>query len=927
MTINFAMDKKTWQYIEEILDKTFELDEAEALHFIESEVHDELFKNEIIALLLAEKAAPDFLDSGIDGLLTSNQAIQNIADSFKNHHVEIDRYEISEEIGRGGMSVVYRAKRTDGEFEREVVIKIMQPFGIDREDRFRRLRDERQILASLNHPNIAKVFDGGVTPEGWPYMVMELVDGASFIDYCNDHNLNLIERLNLFTSVCRAVNYAHQNLILHRDLKPGNILVTNDGRVKLLDFGIAKLLDESGSAVPLTRTGIPLLTPEYAAPEQFQNEPPSTSIDVYSLGVILYELLAGARPFDLNNKSFFEITKIIREEEPVKPSVKSYIKKIPPSDLRGDLDTICLKALRKEPNERYGSVQELLDDITRYCSGLPVHARPATRSYRLKKFVGRHRTGAAASLVFLLFLFSFIALLIYQQSITSSERDRAVSLTEQLQAELDRSNTLRSFLVNLFSANMPDRPRDEIPSTEELLEIGVEKALNPESGSNAIRADMLTVIGSIYEPLNRLERAAELAEKAIELAESDTDKYRNQLIAAYRLHSKILLRQRDFIQSETSLFKAQELLAPDERTDENDLRLMLDLARIRMQHGEYDEAKKMLLPFVDQAKSGKNYSPALITRLLWDMGIAYNLTDELEKSLDIRTFLNTHTKNIHGTTNLNYIVSLANTALVQIKLGRFTDGEESLAEVFNLYDEIFEEKPSEYRGAALNTLARLQKYRGDFDEALVTARLSSEEWAAARELENLDEYVWLHYGQAQVLMASQNWKKAEAALSHARHLFQESETVMHGNLAWVEASLAQILCSGEEIVSGIEMIRRIYDRIEESETDFMTTDYHLALFEAEGVCATSHGRPHDAISAFKHALSLPIPPGQFADLARLKIHLAKEKAAIGQLEIAMNHLGEAKKELSLYAPTGHPYAALLREAYSELSLFSADTIY
>ncbi|MCC5942347.1 MAG: protein kinase [Balneolaceae bacterium] len=920
------MDKKTWQYIEEILDKTFELDETEALNFIESEVHDELLKKEIIALLLAEKAAPDFLDSGIDGLLTSNQAIQNIADSFKNHHVEIDRYQISEEIGRGGMSVVYRAKRTDGEFEREVAIKIMQPFGIDREDRFRRLRDERQILASLNHPNIAKVFDGGVTPEGWPYMVMELVDGAPFIDYCNKQNLNLIDRLNLFTSVCKAVNYAHQNLILHRDLKPGNILVTNDGRVKLLDFGIAKLLDEGGSAVPLTRTGIPLLTPEYAAPEQFQNEPPSTSLDIYSLGVILYELLAGTRPFDLNNKSYFEITNIIREKAPAKPSEKSCIKKISPSDLRGDLDTICMKALRKEPNERYGSVQELLDDITRYCSGLPVRARPATRSYRLKKFVGRHRTGAAASLVFLLFLFSFIALLIYQQSITSLERDRAVSLTEQLQAELDRSNTLRNFLVDLFSANIPDRPSDEIPSTEELLEIGVEKALDPESGSDAIRADMLTVIGSIYEPLNRLERAIELTEKAIEIAESDTDKNRKQLIAAYRLHSKILLRQREFLQSETSLFKAQELLAPDERTGEDDLRLMLDLARIRMHHGEYDEAKKMLLPFVDQAKSGKTYSPALITRLLWDMGIVYNLTDELEKSLEIRTFLNTHTKNIHGTTNLNYIVSLANTALVQIKLGRFTDGEESLAEVFNLYDEIFKEKPSEYRAAALNTLARLQKYRGDFDEALVTARLSSEEWAAARELDNLDDYVWLHFGQAQVLMASQNWERAESVLTHTENLFLSSETVMYGNLTWVEASLAQIHCNRGNSNSGIEMIQKINNRLEESETDYMTTDYHLALYEAEGICAESMGQFQDAISAFNRALALPIPAGQFADIARLNIHLARVTAAAGQFEFAMNHLEEAERELLKHAPTDHPYTALLEETHSELSAISVQDI-
>ncbi len=910
------MDKKSWQRIEEILDKTFDLNEEDFKRFIETEIQDDALKKEIFALLRAEKTAPEFLDSGIDGLLTSNQTIHTIADSLKNHPVEIDRYKISDEIGRGGMSVVYKARRTDGEFDQNVAIKIMQPFGADREDRFRRLREERQILASLNHPNIATVFDGGITPEGWPYMVMELVNGQHLNEYCNQKNIGLRARLRLFLTICDTVNYAHQNLILHRDLKPANILITPDGRVKLLDFGIAKLLNEDGSAIPLTRTGAPLLTPEYAAPEQFRKEPVATSVDVYSLGVLLYELLTGVRPFDLSTKTFFEINQIIQEQEPAKPSEKCTLHTISPSELRGDLDIICLKALRKEPGKRYLTVRDLAEDITRYLTGVPISARPATKSYRIRKFVQRHRTGVIAATVFLLILTGFITLLINQQAITTQERDRALEMSEQVQAELERSNTLRSFLVDMFRANIPDRPQDELPTTEQLLEAGVERALDPESGNSAIRADMLTVIASIYEPQNRLERALELTNTAIELIENDTLNSKDQLIAAWHLHSRISLRQRKVDQAEASLLKSYQLIPAEMMTSDNELRLALDIARIRLQNGEYAQAEKLMQPHIKNVFNGVEYQPHLINRLLWDTGILYNLTNEFEKSLEARIALNTHSKNLHGATSLNYTVSLANTALTQVQLGHITDAEETLSEVLVIYDEIFNDQPSEYRGAALHTLARLRRYTGQFNEALQTARFSSEQWAAATERENLDEYVWLHFNQAEILVAAQRWDEALPVLEHTKNLLENLQPPMPGRLSLVEANIARIFCQNGNLSEGANHLAAIKHRLDLAETEFMNTDDNLAFYQADGICSMAHGRFEDAILSFNSALQLPIPPGQFATSALINIYIAMAMDAMGQTEFAMQHLKKAEQLFLENDAHEHPYIDMIENRFT-----------
>jgi non-specific serine/threonine protein kinase/serine/threonine-protein kinase len=330
----------------------------------------------------------------------------------------IGHYEIVREIGRGGMGAVYLARRHD-DFEKRVAIKLVRA-GLSDFETLRRFLAERQIAARLEHPSIARLLDGGATAEGEPYFVMEYVEGEPLLDYCDEHRSSIDQRLDLFEQICGAVAFAHRNLVVHRDIKPANVLVTADGAPKLLDFGIARLLDEEGRTAGATDTLFRVMTPDYASPEQIRGAPITTATDVYSLGVVLYELLTGRRPYRLHSGRTDELIRVVCETEPDRPSAAASRARppeageeagAPPSGetsaslarrLRGDLDAIVSKAMRKEPERRYGSVEQLVEDVRRHREGLPVLARRGTLAYRAGKFVRRHRAGlAAAALVFI----------------------------------------------------------------------------------------------------------------------------------------------------------------------------------------------------------------------------------------------------------------------------------------------------------------------------------------------------------------------------------------------------------------------------------------------------------------------------------------------------------------------------------------------
>jgi serine/threonine protein kinase/tetratricopeptide (TPR) repeat protein len=416
----------------------------------------------------------------------------------------VGAYRILGEIGRGGMGVVYRAVRDDDAFQKTVAVKVVRGQG-GWGDVEQRLERERQILARLQHPNIAAVFDGGTTDEGQPYLVMELVEGRPITEYCAAHALGTRARLAMVRAVCDAVQYAHRNLVVHRDLKPGNILVGEDGRPKLLDFGIAKLLAAGVDPdVAPTATLLPMMTPEYASPEQVRGEAVTTSSDIYSLGVVLYELLTGQRPYAVQTDSLEGIVRAVCENAPALPSTVvrsgdvSLLRPALPGELRGDLDTIVLKALRKEPTRRYLTVHDLSEDIRRHLEGLPVLARADTFGYRVSKFTRRHKAAVATAVLVSASLVGGIVATSRQARIAEENRQRAERRFE------DVRKLAHSFLFEFHDA-IKDLP-GSTPAREIVVRRGLEylDSLAAEAYGNP---SLQLELASAYEKVGDLQGA------------------------------------------------------------------------------------------------------------------------------------------------------------------------------------------------------------------------------------------------------------------------------------------------------------------------------------------------------------------------------------------------------------------------------------
>jgi len=411
-----------WDQVKELFALALEQDPEQRSSFLRQAcAGDDSLRTEIESLLSSFDGAATFLENCPTADLVSRQS-RALAGQ------RIGAYRIIRQIGQGGMAVVYLGERDDQAYRKQVAIKMVKP-GIDTEQILHRFRNERQTLAALDHSNIVKLLDGGSGADGSPYLVMEYVEGLPVDQYCDLHKLSIQDRLRLFRLVCSAVQYAHENLVIHRDLKPSNVLIAKDGAPRLLDFGIAKLLNpECFQTANITRTDWRPMTPEYASPEQIRGQAVTTATDVYSLGVLLYELLTGHRPYRSTGGSLLEMERLVCETEPEKPSVviSREEEKVPgngdaptvitpelvssqrglqPAELRrrlrGDLDTIVLKALRKEPERRYGSVEEFSRDIERYLTGAPVRARKSTMAYRSGRFLRRHKESLAAVLVVL----------------------------------------------------------------------------------------------------------------------------------------------------------------------------------------------------------------------------------------------------------------------------------------------------------------------------------------------------------------------------------------------------------------------------------------------------------------------------------------------------------------------------------------------
>lgn len=524
------MNNQRWQEISQVLDKVLTLDESKQLTWLESNYgNDKELIKEVREMLfsISESRDRDFLNAETSGhadLLGDVKEffLDDSADAEDLIGQMVGPYRIDDVLGKGGMGNVYKASRADGQFEQTVAIKFIQnqQQSSQRLDRF---RQEQKILANLNHPNIAMLLDGGVTENGYPYLIMECVQGVRIDHYCRDNKLSVAKRLELIKKILSAINYAHSNLIVHRDLKPNNILVTENGDVKILDFGIAKLMSEKLDDEQLhTRTGQRFWTPYYAAPEQVLEQPARVQTDIYSLGMLMFALLTDTMAFDFKDKGIHKIEKMIVEESPLLMSQGAFAlsddethasfgmrKSHLINTLRNDLDAIVDMAIRKEPEFRYPSVSALYDDICRFQTDRPVRAKKGSFSYRAKKYMKRNRQPLITAALILFTISGLVTFYTIQL-----DRQRSLAESEALKAQ-----QVADFMVGIFeSANSYSHSGDAVgmeASIGSILDFSVGKMDEELAGQPELNARVKTTLSRMYVMLGEIDRAEILAADAL----------------------------------------------------------------------------------------------------------------------------------------------------------------------------------------------------------------------------------------------------------------------------------------------------------------------------------------------------------------------------------------------------------------------------
>ena len=534
-----------WARVEELFAAAGELPAAERPAYLARACADDPELRRYVASLLdSGDAAGGIIEEPIRGVLPDAPAGDE-----STIGQQIGAYRIVRTIGQGGMGVVYLAERADRQFEHRVAVKLVRQRLLD-PDVEARLRFERQVLANLDHPNIGRLFDGGTLGDGTPYLVMEYIDGIPIDEYCDRNRLTVTQRIDLFRKVCGAIHYAHQNLVVHRDIKPSNILVTADGVPKLLDFGIARVLDSEGeSASELTRAGAVVLTPENAAPEQVRNEPLTTAVDTYALGVLLYRLLAGRAPYRIPVSRPADIPRIVCESVPPPPSqgvrhaddttlggeglpgsasAIAAARRTTPRrlarQLAGDLDNIVMYALRKEPSRRYRSVNAFAQDLGRYLKSEPVAARPDTWAYRTSRFVRRHTASVSLAGALAVLLVAFAVMTVLQNRRIAEERDTAMQVA--------------SFLEEIFMEPDPGNARGASVTAREILEKGAARIASELDDRPSIQAALMNTIGRVYFNLGEYDQSIRMLEEALRVRRAeqgdngpDVARVRNDLAA------------------------------------------------------------------------------------------------------------------------------------------------------------------------------------------------------------------------------------------------------------------------------------------------------------------------------------------------------------------------------------------------------------
>ncbi len=916
------LDPARWRRIREVLDEILAAPEADREALLRERCGDDAdLAVEVRSFVRAHDEAGSFIE-GPAG-----------APSDVISAPEIDRYRIIGELDRGGMGVVYLAVRDDGAYRQTVAVKVLR-HGLGSAALVARFRAERQILARLDHPNIARLLDGGTTRDGRPFLVMEHVVGLSIDVFCERQGVDTDARIRLFQKVCAAVQFAHRHLVVHRDLKPENILVTPDGEPKLLDFGIAKLLDPHSldHTVAYTRTGaFGPMTPAYASPEQARGQEVTTSSDVYSLGVVLYELLTGHRPYDTDAEEPLEALEKIARAEPERPSRRvsrgagqaggrvggrtgggragrsvgqaggqaggrtggqsrgqtgarggpggrgtaAALRR----RLRGDLDTILLKALRKEPERRYASAQALSDDLDRHLRGLPVEARPDTFRYRAAKFTRRHAVAVAASVALLAVLVTSLLVLLVQRRTILAERDEA--------------RRVSSFLTELFAVPDPTRSRGETVTAREILDRGARSIAEGLDRSPATQGALMLTMGRSYKNLGLLREADDLLSRAEGRLE-DAHGHRGTDVASAlheqgdvalalgrypeavaRFEEALALRREalgeddpavaetrfrlgraltesgDWDRAETELAAALRI-ARDTGAEALSAEILQRWASVAAERGRLDEAERryrLALETLQRIHGERHPSVVLALNDLADLERRREHWSEARAHLEeARTLAHALFEGDHP-----YLaITVGNLGLVQLESGDLPGAAETFAEALRLHRAVF--PPDHPRLAILlNNLALLRRAQGDIEGAagvlreslqILEAGLGPDHPETANAANNLAE---LYLGMGRL-------DDAEPLLSHAVEVLERTHPHGHPRLAIALANRADLLQQRGDLEQAAAVYARAIEMIRSGPDPESARLAHL--LSNSGTVLQALGDADGAVARYEEALAL-----------------------------------------------------------------------
>ena len=850
-----SLDAERWRRIDALFAETLERAVSERMSFLRTACGDdtELFR-QVEELLKLEADAGATLGESVDGYAQAlvAQIDWPAHDDGLPPGSIVGSYQIDRVIGQGGMGKVYRASRADGAFDMAVALKVVKR-GMDTDEVLARFRHERRLLAGLQHPNIARVIDAGAVDDGRPFLVLEYIDGLRIDDYCDAQRLGINERLRLFQTICSAVHFAHRNLVVHRDIKPSNILVTGDGVVKLLDFGIAKLLnsaasgllDEDGTTTdaPITRTQLRRLTPEYASPEQLRGEVVSTASDVFQLGLLLYDLLAGIRPERDPEKSPPSPSALINrlKGDPERLALIAFQRRTTPEQfiraLKGDLDTIAAAAVHPDVERRPASAQALSDDIDNYLNGYPVIARGDGAWYRIGKFVRRHRVQVAtvAGVVLILAGLGF-----FHTASVKSERDRAES-------QAARSAAAMTFMESLFREADPVRTMGDTLNVFDLLDSGrrrlVDANLQPD-----VQAFTERLIGNLYlklgdyaaaEPLltrgaaffggteftpdyvgalldlgylhlftGDHERADSLFRAAVEAAPRDRFNSHNLTLRAQQHYGAALERMGRYGEAKDVLTgvireaqsdAAEEILA--------DARMAL--ATVHMNEGDYESAEAMLTDVLAWRRSPSARDPIALADVLNNLGNLYVDTGDFDRAEPLLTESLERRLRIYGASHPAISESYNNLALVPHGRGDLAGADSLLQLSLDIVASVAGRMNRDY-GMTLNNLAWMRMEMGRLDEAERDFREALHVMETASGPVSPDAALLL--GNVGLILKQQGrLRDAAAFLRRAA----EVRTEIHGrenmHVAWRIFALADVLLELGDVAEAVELHRESVD--------------------------------------------------------------------------------------------------------------------